>query len=177
MPERRTIPVRERMAETRTLPYRKRRGQVDKTLPARKRMEEAKKPTEVKLLYERLKPTERRYQFLEETRRFTHPRKKKRERQPEEGNLLVDLITLPILGVPRMIKWLGKKTTDAVEQEEFDEEAIQGQLLDLQMRYELGELTEEEYDQEEAALLERLGKVREAKEEKLELEGKLVRRE
>ena len=177
MPERRTLPKRENMAETRTLPYRKRRAGVDKTLPTRKRMAEAKKPTEGLRPTERLRPTESKFRTLEQTHRFTHPRKKKRERPREESNLLVDLLTLPILGAPRMVRWIGKKTSEAVEAQEFDEGAIQGQLLDLQMRYEMGEITAEECDEQESALLERLKEIREAKAEKEELEGRLIRKE
>ncbi|MFQ5933176.1 MAG: gas vesicle protein GvpG, partial [Dehalococcoidia bacterium] len=152
------------------------RARVDRTLPTGKRMEESTKATERLTSTQRLKPTERKYSTLDETRRFTHPRKKKRERPPEGGNLLMDILTLPVLGAPRMAAWIGKKTVQAVEQEEFDEGALQGQLLDLQMRYELGEVSGEEYDEQETALLERLRLIREAKEEKAKQEGRSIRK-
>ena len=164
MPERRPLPGRNRLAESRTLPYRRRRGGVEKTIPSRERAAESQKATERLAPTERQASTERKYSPLEETHRFTHPRRKKRDRPPEEGgNLLVDLITLPVLGAPRMVRWIGKKTVEAVEQDQFDEGALQGQLLDLQMHYELGEMTEEQYDEQETALLARLSVIREAK--------------
>ena len=122
-------------------------------------MPESKKATEG------LKPTERKYALLEETHRFTHPRRRKRERPPGGGDFLLDVLTLPVLGAPRMVYWIAKKMVETVVQEEFDEGALQGQLLDLQMRYELGEMSEEEYTQQETALLERLRVIREAKSE------------
>ena len=183
MPEKRINPRRERIAETRTLPYRKRRAAVDRTLPSRKRLEESKRPeegltpTERLTPAERLTPTERRHRTLEETHKFTHPKRKTRKVVTGEPNLLVDLLTLPILGAPRLARWIGKKTADAVEQGELDEGAVQGELMDLQMRYELGEINDEEYTQQETALLERLKVIREAKEEKAESEGRLIRRD
>ena len=181
MPERRINPSREKLAESRTLPYRRRRAESDKTLPSHQRMAESKesteqlRPAERARPTERLTPAERKGRSLEETHRFTHPKRKKRSVVPGEPNLLVDLLTLPILGAPRMVSWIGKKTVETVEQSEFDEGAVQGQLLELQMRYELGELTEEEYTEQETALLERIKVIREAKEEKDELEGRIRR--
>jgi len=81
----------------------------------------------------------------------------------EGGNLLLDVLTLPVLGAPRLVVWIAQKTLEAAHREMFDEGAVQGQVLDLQMRYDLGEMGEEEYLQQEAALLERLRVIREAK--------------
>ena len=78
------------------------------------------------------------------------------------GNFLVDVLTLPVLGVPRLVMWIAKKTMEAAHREMFDEGAVQGALTDLQMRYDMGEIGEEEYLQQEAALLERLRLIREA---------------
>ncbi|MFQ5872497.1 MAG: gas vesicle protein GvpG [Dehalococcoidia bacterium] len=93
-------------------------------------------------------------------------RKRRGQRQqPGGSNLLVDILTLPVLGAPRMVHWAARKLSEEVEHQEFDEGAIQGQILDLQMRYELGEINDEEYDQQETALLDRLSYIRRAKEE------------
>ena len=75
---------------------------------------------------------------------------------------MFDVLTLPLLGAPRMVAWIGTKLAETAKQEEFDEGALQGQLLDLQMRYELGEVSDEEYTEQETALLERLSVIREA---------------
>ncbi|MFQ5873049.1 MAG: gas vesicle protein GvpG [Dehalococcoidia bacterium] len=92
---------------------------------------------------------------------------KKRSPQQQQGggNLLVDILTLPVLGAPRMVHWVSKKLAETVEQDEMDEGRLQGQLLDLQMRYELGEIDDDEYAEQETAILDRLSVVRKAKEQ------------
>ena len=77
---------------------------------------------------------------------------------------MVDILTLPVLGAPRMVNWFSKKISQAVEQEELDEGKLQGQLFELQMRYELGEFNDEEYAEQETAILDKLSAVRKAKE-------------
>lgn len=79
------------------------------------------------------------------------------------GDLLLDTLTLPILGVPRLVHWLAKEIAEEAERQEFDEGKLQGQLLDLQMRRELGEIDDEEYAQEERRLLNRLNYIRNTK--------------
>lgn len=81
------------------------------------------------------------------------------------GDLLLDVLTAPVLGVPRLVHWVAKKLIEEVERQEFNEEKLQGQLLDLQMRHELDEIGDAEYAREETALLERLSYVRQMKEQ------------
>lgn len=81
------------------------------------------------------------------------------------GDLLLDVLTAPVLGVPRLVHWVAKKLIEEVERQEFNEEKLQGQLLDLQTRRELGEIGDEEYSRQEAALLNRLNYIRRMKEE------------
>lgn len=92
---------------------------------------------------------------------------KRRRTTPQQqqggGNLLFDILTLPILGIPRMVHWISKTLVEAAEQEYLDEGKLMGQLLTLQMRYELGELTDDEYAEHETAILDRLSAVRHAK--------------
>ena len=80
------------------------------------------------------------------------------------GSLLLDVLTMPILGVPRLVHWVAKEIAAEVERQELDEGKLQGQLLDLQMRYELGEIDDEQYAAEEKVLLERLSYIRKTKE-------------
>lgn len=79
-------------------------------------------------------------------------------------DLLLTLLTLPVLGVPRLVHWVGKKLSEEVERQEFNEDKLQGQLLDLQTRHELGEIEDEEYARGETALLNRLSYIRRMKE-------------
>ncbi len=78
---------------------------------------------------------------------------------------MLGVLTLPILGAPRLVHWIASKVAEEVKREAFDEEKLQGQLLDLQMRYELGEIGDAEYPREEAALLDRLNYIRQMKEQ------------
>ena len=77
---------------------------------------------------------------------------------------MLNVLTLPILGAPRVIHWVAEKIAEEVERQELDEGKLQGQLLDLQMRYELGDLDDERYADEEKALLDRLSVIRKVKE-------------
>lgn len=93
---------------------------------------------------------------------------RKRKRPPPAstggGSLLLDVLTVPVLGAPRLVHWVAKEIAEEVERQELDEGKLQGQLLDLQMRYELGEIDDEQYAAEERVLLERLSYIRKAKE-------------
>ena len=80
--------------------------------------------------------------------------------------LFLDLLTLPVLGAPRMVHWLAKKVTEEAERELLDEDRVRAQLLELQTRYDLGEITEEEYERQEKVIVERLNAIREAKAER-----------
>ena len=51
--------------------------------------------------------------------------------------------------------------TEQAEKELYDEDKVRGQLMELEVRYDLGEISEEEYMAAEEALLERLRVIRE----------------
>jgi len=85
------------------------------------------------------------------------------QQQKEGGDLLTDILLFPILGAPMMVHWVAQKLAEVVEQEELDEGKLQGELLELQLRYELGEIDDDEYAKQEAAILERLNAIRRAK--------------
>ena len=65
-----------------------------------------------------------------------------------------------------MVHWLAKKVTEEAERELLDEDRVRAQLLELQIRYDLGEVSEEKYDEQESILVERLNAIREAKAER-----------
>ena len=87
------------------------------------------------------------------------------QQQKQGGDFLTDILTFPILGAPRMVHWVAKKIAETVEQDEMDEGKLQGNLLELQMRYELGEINDDEYAEQEIAILDKLSAIRRAKEE------------
>ena len=76
------------------------------------------------------------------------------------------LLTMPMLGGPKLVHWLARTIVEQAEGELLDEGRVRGQLLELQEQYEADELTEEEYDRQEAILLDRLKAIREVKEQR-----------
>lgn len=63
---------------------------------------------------------------------------------------LIDSILLsPLKGVV----WVAEKIQDLVEKEFTDQDKIKEKLMALQLRYELDEISEEEYDKQENELL------------------------
>ena len=74
--------------------------------------------------------------------------------------LLDDILLAPIKGVV----WIGKKIEEVVKRETNDKSKIQEQLLELQMRLELEEITESEYEKEEKKLLADLNRIQKEEE-------------
>jgi len=74
--------------------------------------------------------------------------------------LIDDILLAPLNGVI----WLGKKINEVAEREFSDEGLIKEKLMELQMRFEMDEISEKEYNTREKELLERLDAIRKAKE-------------
>ena len=81
------------------------------------------------------------------------------------GDFLFDLLTAPVLGPIRGVKWLAEKIAEVAEGELLDEDRVKGELLDLQMHLEMHDITDEEYERQEKVIVERLNAIREAKAE------------
>lgn len=77
--------------------------------------------------------------------------------------LIDDILLAPLKGVV----WLGKQINEVIEKEVSDEGKIKEKLMELQLRFELDEINEEEYNRDEKELLARLDAIRKAKEEDL----------
>lgn len=77
--------------------------------------------------------------------------------------LLDDILLAPLKGVI----WLGKKVYEVGEKELYDEGGIKEELMTLQLRFELDEISEQEYDEKERELLERLDAIIKAKEQEI----------
>jgi hypothetical protein len=75
--------------------------------------------------------------------------------------LIDDILLAPLNG----IIWLGKKINEVAEKEFSDEGLIKEKLMQLQLRFEIDEISEENYNRQEKELLERLEAIRKAKEE------------
>lgn len=66
--------------------------------------------------------------------------------------LIDDILLAPL----NAVVWLGKKLNDVAVEEFSDEGRIKEQLMELQLRFELDEISEEELIKQEKKLLERL---------------------
>lgn len=77
--------------------------------------------------------------------------------------LLIKLLTLPVMGPIEGVVWIAKKVAEQADKELYDEEKVRGQLIELELRYDLGEINEEEYLAAEEILLGRLRIIRERK--------------
>lgn len=80
---------------------------------------------------------------------------------------LFDLV-FPFLIPIKGITWIGQKIKEMAENELTDKSKIQEELLNLQMRFEMDEISKEEYEKKEAKLLERFEAIRKYEEEKSE---------
>ena len=72
-----------------------------------------------------------------------------------------DIIFFPL----KFTVWLGKKLKEIAHDEMTDDSMIHEELLQLQMRYEMEEISDEEYEKQENLLMERLAVIRQLKEE------------
>ena len=72
--------------------------------------------------------------------------------------LIDDLLLAPFSG----LTWIAEKLRDQAWAELTDRPKIQEELLELQMLYEMEEISEEEYSRREAVLIERLSAIEEA---------------
>ena len=79
--------------------------------------------------------------------------------------VMVFIIDDILLSPLKFTMWLGNKLRESAYQEMTDESKIHEELLQLQMRYETEEISEETYEKEEARLMEQLDAIREMKEE------------
>ena len=68
--------------------------------------------------------------------------------------LLDDLLLAPLKG----LIWLASKVDEVAQNELYNKDTLKSKLMELQLRFELDEISEEEYVKQEAELLERLSK-------------------
>jgi hypothetical protein len=73
--------------------------------------------------------------------------------------LIDDILLAPLKGVI----FLAEKINEVIEKETSDEGSIKERLMALQLKFEMDEITEEEYDEREDELLKLLENIREEK--------------
>ena len=77
---------------------------------------------------------------------------------------LLDILFPPLLPIKGVI-FISQKLRRTAKEELTDKASIQEDLLELQMRYEIGEIDDQEYEQREAQLVDRLEAIRKLEEE------------
>ena len=77
---------------------------------------------------------------------------------------LIDSILLATL---KGVIWLGEKLNEVVGKELNDTGRIKEELMALQLRFELDEISRQEYDQKENELLDRLDAITKAQEKEI----------
>ena len=78
--------------------------------------------------------------------------------------LLTHLLLWPVTGPVAGIRWTLNKVQRVVEEELVDDTSVKQELMELNMRLELGDITDDQYAVEEAALMRRLREIREWRE-------------
>jgi len=73
--------------------------------------------------------------------------------------LIDDILFAPLKG----IIFLAEKINEVIEKETSDEGAVKERLMALQLKFEMDEIDEEEYDKQEDELLKLLENIREDK--------------
>ncbi len=74
--------------------------------------------------------------------------------------LLSDILTFPVTGPAKGLVWVIEKIQEQAENELFDEGKVRGQLAELELRFDLGEISEQEYEEAEAVLLDLMKVIR-----------------
>ena len=70
--------------------------------------------------------------------------------------IIDDILFAPLNG----LIFIAEKINDVVEKETSDEGTVKERLMALQLRFELDEIDEEEYDRQEDELLKKLERIR-----------------
>jgi hypothetical protein len=79
--------------------------------------------------------------------------------------LLDDIILLPLKGPIAGFKWIMRTIQKMADEELMNDQPWKERLIELQMRLELGEISEEDYVREEAVVFQALRDIRARKEE------------
>jgi hypothetical protein len=77
--------------------------------------------------------------------------------------VLSKLLLFPVMGPLDGTVWIAEKLLERVENEIYDEGKVRAQLMELELRLDLGELSEAAYMAQEELLLARLREIREYK--------------
>jgi hypothetical protein len=73
---------------------------------------------------------------------------------------VLDLLLGPAWAPLRGVIWLGQQIAEQADHEMYGKEAVQQRLTQLAVALDLGEISEEDYEEQEEALLARLRELR-----------------
>ena len=70
--------------------------------------------------------------------------------------LLANVLLGPVVGPLKGLLWLAQVLNDQAERTLYDEDGLRVALMEIEQRFEAGEIGEEAFEAEEQVLLERL---------------------
>jgi hypothetical protein len=79
--------------------------------------------------------------------------------------LIDDILLLPITGPIAGVRWVLKQIQTMADNELMNDQVWKERLIELQMKLELGEISEADYTVEEKEIFQRLREIRQAREE------------
>ncbi|HVR44911.1 MAG TPA: gas vesicle protein GvpG [Thermoanaerobaculia bacterium] len=79
--------------------------------------------------------------------------------------LIDDILMLPFKAPVAGVRWVLRQIQTMADNELMNDQVWKERLIELQMKLELGEVTEQEYAAEEAEIFRRLREIRQAREE------------
>ena len=77
--------------------------------------------------------------------------------------MLGRILTAPVLGPLRGVLWLARMIDDQARAELYDEDKIRGDLAELELQLDLGEIELTDFEAQEEVLLQRLKAAREVR--------------
>lgn len=79
--------------------------------------------------------------------------------------LIDDLLLLPFKAPVSGVRWVMKQIQTMADNELLNDQVWKERLIELQMKLELGEISEQDYVAEEAIIFQRLREIRQARED------------
>ncbi|MCD8485379.1 MAG: gas vesicle protein GvpG [Desertifilum sp.] len=67
--------------------------------------------------------------------------------------MILRLLTLPLLGPIEGVAWIGEQLLERADAEIDDKENLQKRLLALQLAFDMGEISEEDFEVQEEEIL------------------------
>ncbi len=74
---------------------------------------------------------------------------------------LLSALAFPVLGPIKGVMWVAEKVGEQAENQIYNADTVHGQLMELELRFDMGEISEAEFNEAEEFLLERLRFIRE----------------